>query len=103
MPRTDVPDLPEEIQRQIVQLLSAKACCNAANACKAFYQWANAVCTINATTVFPNRRNLSSLVLFQERRCQMGLRVQFLVSKASTAQWLQRVAGRCYNVSKANT
>lgn len=58
-------DMPEEIQRIIVRLLSCKDVCNATLACKMFYAWGSALSSVAAKSLIPYQSSMASLLRFQ--------------------------------------
>ena len=82
MAQAEVLTLSKELARKIVQLLSDQSCrdiCSATLACKAFWEWGNALPSVKATEVAtktPRRPSaLTSLLRFQSRRVPLGLKV----------------------------
>ena len=93
-----VPDLPGDVQWQIVQQLSTRDVCSAAMASKAFSQWLNALTHLEAATTVRRQQAKASLSLFMGRRVSMGLKVK-LCSSIQTHCRSTRVAGLCVLVA----
>ena len=84
MTQTQLPVLPEELARQIVQHLDNRSACNASRASKAFWrQWGFAMSSVaaSATLHCPESAQavctpaFKSLQPFLARRCPQGLKV----------------------------
>ena len=71
MPK-QVPSLPEELARKILDLSSCRDICSATMACKDLYYIATAISLIEAS---PSMASMASLHQFLTRRMPLGLKV----------------------------
>lgn len=71
------PVMPTDVARNIVQRLSCRDICAAASACRAFYSWASACSSLEATcwSSPEGSEKAASLLRFLAKRSAQGLEV----------------------------